>query len=658
MKTTFQLLGIVLVITTALSSCSSTEDIKLPNVLSSNMVLQRDVETAVWGWAPEGRKITVQFRDAKYETHSGEDGKWKVMIETGKAGGPFSMTIKGKNKIQLENILVGDVWICSGQSNMEWPLVNTIGADEEIEQADFPKIRLFQVENNAQPKPVDDTPPAEWVECTPLTVANFSAVGYYFGKRIHQETDVPIGLISSNWGGTIVETWTSEEAMADDSIAQQWLIGLKAYDAETEAEKQKKIFNDYKNALNELQKIDWTHEYIYPRFDDSEWDNMPVASLWETLPGWEVFDGIAWFRKKINLPDDFNTDAAVLSLAKIDDSDVVWINGKKVGETYNLYNVYREYQVPEGILKPGENILVIRVEDYLGGGGFHGELSKLNLSDGKQNIDLSKNWKITKDPLPVPLNPTNPGATGLQPNQYPTLLFNGMIHPLLNFAIKGAIWYQGESNADYLEQALRYEMQIKRMIKDWRKNWNNNDLSFYQVQLANFRDVTPEPVNQVWPYLREAQAKATELPKVDMACIIDIGEAGDIHPRNKLDVGNRLALKALKIDYGFDVVSNGPRMENCEIKGNRAKVVFDTNGSELMIKNETGKINGFAVAGPDKVFHYAQAKLLDGKTVEVRCSKVKNIISVRYLWADNPGEINLYNAEGLPAEPFRTDDWN
>jgi sialate O-acetylesterase len=293
----------------------------------------------------------------------------------------------------------------------------------------------------------------------------------------------------------------------------------------------------------------------------------------------------------------------------------------------------------------------------MGGGGFHGEITKLNLSDGSQVVDLSENWKIKKDPLPVPLSPTNPGATGLQPNQYPTLLFNGMIHPLLNYAIKGAIWYQGESNADYLEQALRYEMQIKRMINDWRKNWNNDDLSFYQVQLANFRDVTPEPVDQVWPYLREAQFNATELPKVEMACIIDIGEAGDIHPRNKRDVGNRLALKALKIDYGFDVVSNGPRMENCKIDGNKAMVTFNTDGSELMVNNETGKINGFAVAGPDRVFHYAQAKLIDNKTVEVRCGKVKNIKSVRYLWADNPGEINLYNAEGLPAEPFRTDDW-
>ncbi len=196
MKTTFQLLGMVLVITTALSSCSSTEDIKLPNVLSSNMVLQRGGETAVWGWAPEGRQITVLFRDATYKTRSGEDGKWKVMVETGKAGGPFSMTIKGKNKIQLENILVGDVWVCSGQSNMEWPLVNAIGADEEIEQADFPEIRLLQVENNAQPEPVDDIPPAGWVECNPLNVSNFSAVGYYFGKKIHQETGVPIGLIS------------------------------------------------------------------------------------------------------------------------------------------------------------------------------------------------------------------------------------------------------------------------------------------------------------------------------------------------------------------------------------------------------------------------------------------------------------------------------
>ncbi|HPR32184.1 MAG TPA: sialate O-acetylesterase [Prolixibacteraceae bacterium] len=657
MKRMLKMLYLILVITGVLVSCSSTEEIRLSNLLTSNMVLQRDGETAIWGKASAGRKVTVQFRDAEYTTKAGENGNWKVMIRTGDAGGPFEMRIKGKKEILLENILVGDVWLCSGQSNMEWPLVNTLDAENEISAADFPSIRLFQVENNAQALPVDEVPPAEWKLCSPETAPAFSAIAYYFGKMIHQETGIPIGLISSNWGGTIVETWTSKEAMADDEIIQQWMSGLKDYDAEKEIEKQKKIYNDYKAVLDEVQQPGYTHPYIDPAFDDSGWTVMPVASLWEVFEGWEVFDGIAWLRKKINLPADFQTDRAVLSLAKIDDSDVVWINGKRIGETYNLYNVNRTYPVPPGVLVSGENTLVIRVEDYVGGGGFHGELSDLNLGDGKQTVRLLADWKMVQDSLPVPLSPTNPGATGLQPNQYPTLLFNGMIHPLLNYAIKGAIWYQGESNADYLKQALRYEMQIKRMITDWRANWSVGDFSFYQVQLANFRDVTPTPVDQVWPYLRETQMKATLLPGVEMACIIDIGEAGDIHPRNKKEVGRRLALKALKADYGKDLVANGPRFARFETEGNQARIYFDASGSSLRTSDGGATVAGFTLAGPDKVFRKALARLEGDGSVKVWCPGVKKIESIRFLWADNPGNVNLYNTEGLPAEPFRTDDW-
>jgi sialate O-acetylesterase len=279
------------------------------------------------------------------------------------------------------------------------------------------------------------------------------------------------------------------------------------------------------------------------------------------------------------------------------------------------------------------------------------------LTDGTTTIDLSGSWKINQDQLQVPSNPENPLQSPLLPNQFPTLLYNGMINPIINYAIKGVIWYQGESNADRLNQALKYENQLKNMILDWRNHWGIGDFSFYQVQLANFRQETQKPQSDIWPYLREAQANVAKIPHAGMACIIDIGNANDIHPTDKIDVGNRLALLALKNDYIKDVIANGPQVNKVTIEMNKAIVFFKEAGTGLVVKNKYGYINGFSVAGADQIFHYARAALRNKNTVEITSDGPENIEAVRFLWADNPGEINLYNSEGLPAEPFRTDKW-
>lgn len=632
-------------------------DVKLPYLLTSNMVVQREGTTLVWGNADAGEKIAVTFRGETAKTKAAKDGSWKVKINTGAAGGPFVLTVTAKNTITLDNVMVGDVWVCSGQSNMEWPLSQAESGPADINKANYPGIRLFQVQQNPAIEPLTETSPAKWEVCTPQTVAAFSAVGFYFGRKIHAETNIPIGLISSNWGGTRVEPWMSAEAANSESIMAEWLKGLKGIDFEKIAQEQKRTFDIYKIELDKVSQPDFSHEYISNEYNDGDWMTAVQPQLWENINGLETFDGIMWFRKWIELPQNFNVNNATLGLAKIDDSDIAWINGVRVGETFNQYNLTRKYELPKGALKPGRNLIVVRVEDYTGGGGFHGSNEEMFLFDGINMLSLAGDWKLMKDETPTPQNPTGAVQTGLSPNQFPTLLFNGMINPLLNHAIKGAIWYQGESNADVLSDALRYDKLLLMMINDWRKQWGVGELSFYQVQLANFKAETAIPQNQIWPYLREAQSNLTKLPNIESACIIDIGNANDIHPRNKVDVGERLALKSLKNDYGFDVVANGPRYKASQLNGNKAIITFELAGTDLVVKNKYGYVNGFALAGPDNVFHYAKAHQVAPDQIEVSCEKVSDIKAVRFLWADNPGEINLYNSVGLPAEPFRTDKW-
>ena len=625
-------------------------NVRLPRILSSNMVIQRNTEFKIWGWADKGEKISVSFNELKRSTKAGKDGKWMVIFPAMKEGGPYSMLIKGKNEIKLTNIMFGDIWVCSGQSNMEWPLSRTNNAEDEIASANYPDIRLFQCPHNIQFAPVDDVESGEWKVCTPETVRNFSAVGYLFGRGIHNEVDIPIGLLFTAWGGTNVETWTSMESISEVKDFDGLLQEMKNYDPE-------KIISKRKAQIDSILKSFGTDEkgmvgekalWADPGLDVSQWKNMELPALWESA-GLYGLDGVVWFRKGFELTREIASKGIVLYLGPIDDSDITWINGKKVGETKDKYNEDRKYEIPADILKPGINIITVRVEDTGGGGGLYGKPDQMKIVSGDFKLSMAGQWKFRLSSSDVKVDLTS----FVGPNSYPTLLFNGMIHPFLNYPVKGAIWYQGESNAG---RAHQYRTIFPLLINDWRTKWNNPEMPFMFVQLANYMKPPVEPGESEWAELREAQLMTLKLPKTGMAVIIDIGEANDIHPKNKQDVGKRLALAALKIAYGKDIVHSGPVYKSMAVSGNKVTVDFDYIGSGLKCYDRYGYLKGFSIAGNDRKFHWAKAYIENNKVV-VYNDKVNNPIAVRYGWADNPDDVNLYNNEDLPASPFRTDDW-
>ncbi|EON76985.1 Sialic acid-specific 9-O-acetylesterase [Lunatimonas lonarensis] len=454
--------------------------VRMPHVFSDHMVLQREQEIPVWGWADRRERVQVSFQGKTYTTRADQEGKWRLNLAPSAAGGPFILEVKGsQNHITYQDVLVGDVWMLGGQSNMEWPLKNTNHGEDSIAVADFPMIRLFEVGRNMSLTPISDVPEANWSICTPESVANFSAIGYYFGKQLHLEKGIPVGLLDINWGGTVSEAWTSHEALRS-----------------------------------------------HPDFSErvANFQSGPV----------EGFD-------------------------------------------------------------PEEK----------------------------------------------------------RPNLWPTSLFYGMLEPIIPFGIKGALWYQGESNAP---RAYQYREIFPLMIQDWRKHWGQGDFPFIWVQLANFKAAKELPGESDWAELREAQSMTLSLPHTGQAVIIEKGEANDIHPRDKWTVANRLYLAAAKVAYGQEVVFSGPVYKAMKTEGNTLRVSFDHVGSGLWINDRYGYVKGFAVAGTDRQFHWVKGTQ-DGNDILLDVSSIANPVAIRYGWADNPDDVNVYNKEGLPLEPFRTDDW-
>ena len=624
-------------------------NVKLPRIIGSNMVLQRNVPVTIWGWADAREKVTIDFEGNTLSSRADKDGNWRIVFPSMPAGGPYSMTISGKNTIRLENILLGEVWICSGQSNMEFTVSRSNNGKEEINTANYPEIRLFDVPNIIEFEPVKDVSGGKWLVCSQATVANFSAVGYFFGRDLFQDLHVPIGLISTNWGGTVIESWTSDDALYTVSQMKEDVDALRNLDLKKLEEEQKRRFDEIHNLITGTTDgiINGNAVWAELSFNDADWPVMKVPGLWENtlLPG---LDGVVWFRREIEIPEEMVNKEAILSLGKIDDSDMTWINGVLVGQTSNKYDRDRTYPVPAGILKPGKNCITVRVDDTGGGGGLWSEDSLLHLKGSHRSIALAGNWKFKINPLQYSFV-----ESVADPNDYPSILYNGMIHPLLNYAVKGAIWYQGESNAG---EAWLYRTLHPLMIKNWREKWNNPDLVFLFVQLANFKQPSPEPGNSDWAELREAQQMTLSVPRTGMAVTIDIGESDDIHPRNKQDVGYRLSLAARKIAYNEPVVYSGPVYKSFKIIGNKIELEFDHAISGLVASDKYGYVKGFSIAGVDQQFKWAKA-FIEGNRVIVFSDAIPEPVAVRYAWADNPDDANLYNKEGLPASPFRTDTW-
>jgi len=628
--------------------------ILLPSVFSNNMVLQQKTNAAIWGKATAGKavKITVSWNKINYGAIADANGNWKIKVGTPGYGGPYTITISDGELLVLNNVLIGDVWICSGQSNMEMPLAGwgkISNYEKEIADAKFPNIRLLQAEHITSNTPLSDAKVTNggWQECSPKYIAEFSSTAYFFAREVYEKTKIPIGLIHTSWGGTIAEAWTSAESlkkMTDFSAAvdkiQQAAKNSSTVSYDEKVANWVKMTTE-KDSGYQAGQLKWATA------ETTGWKSMNLPTLWEEA-SLKNFDGIVWFSRKVNVPENWKTSGIKLNLGTIDDNDIAYVNGVKVGETVG-YNVGRSYAIPADLLKPGENIITVRVFDSGGGGGIYGEAKDLSVTNNAgEKISLAGDWKYK-----IGLNFNNIGpkpADESGPNR-PTVLYNAMINPFIQFSIKGAIWYQGESNAD---RAYQYRELFPVMIKDWRQKWGQGDFPFYFVQLANYMQVDNAPVESAWAELREAQQKTLVLPNTGMATIIDIGDAKDIHPKNKQEVGRRLGLIALAKTYGQKNNYSGPVYQSAKVEGKQIRLTFGNTENGLKAADGV-TLTGFAIAGADKKFHWAKA-MIQGNQIVVSSDQVANPVAVRYAWGNNP-VTNLIANDGLPASPFRTDTW-
>jgi sialate O-acetylesterase len=631
----------------AVANAAISEELRVANIFTDNMVLQRNQEFSIWGWGSPSTPVTVKLKKQTATVSADQQGRWEAKFKAIDLGDPFSIKISTAQKsIVLDNVLAGDVWICSGQSNMEWEVRQAGNPQQEIAQGNWPLIRHVRVDHVTSPSKLDDVNNSGWKVCTPETVGNFSAVGYYFARELQRELNVPIGLLHTSWGGTIIETWISPESLKNhpdftDAITKLESVYQNPKQQEARAKQLDQWNQDFRRALED-KSTDWKA----PALDDSDWISIKAPGSWESQ-GYQQLDGIAWYRRTITLPDSWKSQTASISLGQIDDIDITYVNGVKIGSNSD-WTKLRKYEIPANLLKAGKNSIAIRVTDQAGGGGIIGDPNDMWIArTGEPAISLAGKWKFKKSDLTRKLG-ERPEQPFRGPN-HPTLLSNAMVNPFLLVKAKGVIWYQGESNAG---RAFQYRSLMPLLIQDWRNRFGQ-DFSFYWVQLANFTMPRETPGDSQWAELREAQTMALTVPKTGQAVIIDIGEARDIHPKNKQDVGKRLALNALAKDYKKSVVYSGPMFKSVEFSGNRATVHFD-HATGLISKN--GPLKHFQIAGKDKKFVWADAKI-EGNSVVVSSELIKEPASVRYAWADNPEGCNLYNAAGLPACPFRTDTW-
>jgi sialate O-acetylesterase len=641
----------IVLIAGILFSCVVFANITLPKIFGDNMVLQRNKPISIWGWAAAGEKITVQFNQQQKTIKADKAGKWQLMLLPENAGGPYQLLLKGKNTITIQNILVGEVWICSGQSNMEMPIAGwgkINNYEQEIAAANYPSIRQIKVPNTVSTSPKDDISSGEWKVCSPATAGEFSSTAYFFARELYKQLNVPIGLINTSWGGTQSEAWTSQQGFEQSEHFKDIAQAMRANDFEAMVkQKTEAILANIKKAQGGLDNTTNTADWKNSNFDDSRWPVMQLPSVWEDR-GFPGLDGIVWFRRTIDIASADADQPAVLELAKIDDIDETYINGVKVGGMPQ-WDELRKYNIPAGILKAGKNVIAIKVQDDQGGGGIYGDAATMKLTIGKNIQSLVGEWKFRIESI---LNNGTNGAIG--PNDYPALLFNAMINPLLPYTIRGVIWYQGEANAD---RAHEYRTAFPLMINDWRQHWKQGDFPFFFVQLATFGSADANSATgSAWAELREAQAMTLSLPNTGMVVTTDIGNPKDIHPKNKQDVGKRLASIALHDVYERTGEYTGPLYSSMKTVGNRIEVSFNHEGSGWLVKDKYGYIKGFEIAGADKKFHFAKAMIAGDKIIVVNES-VLQPVAVRYNWLDDASEGNLYNKELFPLAPFRSDDW-
>ncbi len=633
----------------------SLAQLKLPSLIGDNMVLQRNSTVPLWGWSTPGTIITIQtdWDNSNYSGKTAENGRWIVNVETPDAGGPFALSISSNKTIHLKNILIGEVWLCSGQSNMEMPVEGwtnqpITGSEKYIEEGNYPDIRLFTVERKVAYEPAEDCI-GNWTPASSETVAKFSATGYFFGLELYKKLKIPIGLIHSSWGGTPAEAWTSQEYI--DKIPYFHTSDGKCDAKEFTQRKinaHEKIIQDWLENLGFVSPEN-TPDWVQPHFDDSNWRTMKVPASWDDNELGH-FEGAVELRFEItDIPGSWTKKKTMLDLGPIDEMDIVWVNGVQVGRHLNVYDwpTFRSYEVKAGILQKGRNVIAVKVANTSGLGGINGEAGKLKLYPvGKRKVwaPLAGNWKFRSaesfseiDPMPWCNNCAEP--------QTPTTLYNGMIAPLIPFKIKGAVWYQGESNR---YDGELYNTIFPNMIENWRANWNQGDFPFYFVQIAPYSYADDFSTGM----LREAQFNTLRIPNTGMVVTMDVGSLTTIHPPDKKTVGDRLALWALHNDYGFsDISYSGPLYKSHSIEDQKIRIEFDY-GTGL--RSDGLPLKHFTIAGSDGEYYPATAEI-ENNTVVVYSKEVSGPVAVRFGWG-HTDITNLFNQAGLPASPFQTDN--
>jgi len=627
-----------LTLTVFIGACSVHADVSLPPVFSDHAVLQRGVPIAVWGAAEMGERVEISFAGQTVRTVADDHGEWRITLPPIAASKqPQTMTIVGaEHTVTVSDVLVGEVWLCSGQSNMEWPLRATLNSEQFAADAKFDHIRTFKIPHINEARP-QESAPGEWVVCSPQTAPNFSAVAFHFGCMLHEALDVPIGLVDSSWGGSTVEAWIPMETLEELTAARH-------------------LVEPYRQYVRDMQ-MDASY-FAGADVDDSTWEQCMLPDTFENL-GHNI-DGVIWFRHEVEIPSAWDSSALTLTLGAIDDQDVTYFNGQQVGATSN-WQQSRTYTIDKEHVRAGRAVIAVRAHDTGGAGGFTGPATSMRLvaNGGDDAIDLSGRWTLKVAST----------APAIAAQHRPSELYNGMIHPIRASRFAGAIWYQGESNA-HGERGDEYYTLFPAMIKAWRDRLHDDDMPFYFVQLPLFTNDEP---NTVWryPVVRDAQLRAMKtVPNTGMAITLELGDANDIHPRNKHDVADRLARWALADVYETGgIVKCGPVFESVRRVEDALEVSFGLFGSSLAARRGTEnlidpraapsgpvEVSGFEIAGPDGVFHPAAAAIdADGQTIVISADNVAEPMAARYAWRNNTEGCNLFNTHGLPASPFHAE---
>ncbi|HJV62189.1 MAG TPA: sialate O-acetylesterase [Albitalea sp.] len=629
----------------AVFATGAEADVRLSNVFGDHMVLQRDRPLLLWGQATPGQALTVEFAGRKTSTRVGADGRWRVQMAPLPAGGPHRLLVKGDQTVELHDLLIGDVWLLGGQSNMELPLADTDTGAQEVGSPQNPQLRQLRVPTRASVRPEAEIAPAPWVVAEPGRVGEFSAIGYHFAREMQAVQGVPIGLVHTAWGGSMLETWVRRDAALQDPDLAPAVRALPAHNADYGAALRRQL-QDRVTAWQPglpLQGAD-ASGWSAAGDIDAGWPTLQAPHEWEGQ-GLANLDGVVWMRKRVELTREQATGIAELHLAKVDDCDETWVNGQRVGGQCG-WEQPRRYALPAGLLRAGANWIAVRVTDTGGGGGFHGDAAEMRLDTAAGAVSLAGAWRARVEQIAVPATPSA--------NDAPTLGHNGLIAPLHGLAVRGVLWYQGEENAS---RAAAYADGFKRLIQDWRGQFGDRNLPFFFVQLAAWRPLADNrPGAGDWAELRASQAAALALAHTGMATAIDVGNADDIHPRNKRTLGHRLAALALH-ELGLRAApASGPRLLGSAARGGEFELRFADTAGGLRTARAGEPLRGFYLAGADRRWVPAEARF-DGDRVVLHSPEVPAPVAARYAWVDNPSEANIIGGDGLPLPPMRTDDW-